>query len=171
MDGNQESRKGTVSVFNGPEPSVQVAESKKRETALIASWLTDRIKDGVQPHEMGVFVRSDAELARARAAVTEAGLTGVELDANTDATAGSVSMGTMHLAKGLEFRAVVVAACDDEILPLQARIEAVADDADLEEVYNTERHLLYVACTRARDQLLVTGVDPVSEFLDDLSPQ
>jgi superfamily I DNA/RNA helicase len=171
VDGNRESRLGTVSVFNGPEPSVEVAESKKHETALIASWLTDRIKEGVEPHEMGVFVRSDAELPRARAAVAEAGLTGVELDANTDATAGSVSMGTMHLAKGLEFRAVVVAACDDEIIPLQARIEAVSDDSDLEEVYNTERHLLYVACTRARDHLLITGVKPVSEFLDDLSPQ
>jgi superfamily I DNA/RNA helicase len=44
----------------------------------------------------------------------------------------------------------------------------VADDADLEEVYNTERHLLYVACTRARDYLLVTSVAPASEFLDDL---
>jgi ATP-dependent exoDNAse (exonuclease V) beta subunit len=54
------------------------------------------------------------------------------------------------------------------VIPLQARIEAVTDDSDLEEVYNTERHLLYVACTRARDQLLVTGVTPSSEFLDDL---
>jgi len=74
----------------------------------------------------------------------------------------------MHLAKGLEFRAVAVMACDDEVVPLQARVEAVADSADLEEVYNTERHLLYVACTRARDALLVTGLDPASEFLDDL---
>jgi len=74
----------------------------------------------------------------------------------------------MHLAKGLEFRAVVVAACDDEIVPLQTRITAVTDDSDLEEVYNTERHLLYVACTRAHDSLLITGVDPASEFLDDL---
>ena len=57
-------------------------------------------------------------------------------------------------------------ACDDEVLPLQERIEAVGDDADLEEVYNTERHLLYVACTR--DHLLVTGVKPASEFLDDM---
>jgi len=52
--------------------------------------------------------------------------------------------------------------------PLQERIETVTDDSDLEEVYNTERHLLYVACTRARDHLLVTGVDSASEFLDDL---
>jgi superfamily I DNA/RNA helicase len=73
----------------------------------------------------------------------------------------------MHLAKGLEFRAAAVMACDDEVIPLQERIETVTDDTDLEEVYNTERQLLYVACTRARDNLLVTGVIPPSEFLDD----
>ena len=74
----------------------------------------------------------------------------------------------MHLAKGLEFRSVVVMACDDEIVPSQPRIEAVTDEADLEEVYATERHLLYVAVTRARDHLLVTSGGPPSEFLDDL---
>ena len=82
-------------------------------------------------------------------------------------TEGKVAVGSMHLAKGLEFRAVAVMACDDEVLPLQARIEDVADESDLEEVYNTERHLLYVACTRARDFLSVSGVEPASEFLDD----
>ncbi|MDN5936420.1 MAG: hypothetical protein L0H75_09640 [Nitrosospira sp.] len=56
---------------------------------------------------------------------------------------------------------------NDEVIPSQARIESMADNADLEEAYDTERHLLYVACTRARDQLLVTGVEPASEFLDD----
>lgn len=74
----------------------------------------------------------------------------------------------MHLAKGLEFRAVVVMACDYEVIPSQDRIETVADEADLEEVYNTERHLLYVACTRARDYLFATSGDSPSEFLDDL---
>jgi len=74
----------------------------------------------------------------------------------------------MHLAKGLEFRAVVVMACDDEIIPSQTRIESVADNADLEEIYETERHLLYVACTRARDHLLVTSGDVLSEFIEDL---
>jgi len=42
------------------------------------------------------------------------------------------------------------------------------DESDLLDVYNTERHLLYVACTRARDHLLLTSVEPASEFLDDL---
>jgi len=62
-----------------------------------------------------------------------------------------------------------IIACDDEIIPLQNRIESVGDDADLKEVYDTERQLLYVACTRARDRLFITSVAPASEFLDDLS--
>ena len=59
-------------------------------------------------------------------------------------------------------------ACDDEVMPLKSRIEASGDDAKLQEVYDTERHLLYVACTRARDHLLVTALRPGSEFLEDL---
>ena len=53
------------------------------------------------------------------------------------------------------------------ILCLRPR-RVIQSYADREEVYNTERHLLYVACTRARDHLLVTAVEPASEFLDDL---
>ena len=64
---------------------------------------------------------------------------------------------------------MVVMACDDEVIPLQERIETVGDDADLQDVYDTERHLLYVACTRARDHLLVTAASPASEFLDDMN--
>ncbi|WP_316172348.1 3'-5' exonuclease [Bradyrhizobium sp. SZCCHNS3016] len=80
---------------------------------------------------------------------------------------GQASIATMHLAGALEFRAVLVTACDDKAIPLQERIETVGDEADLQEVYETERHLLYFACTRARNHLLVCGVAPVSEFLDD----
>jgi len=108
------------------------------------------------------------ELSRARIAVEKADLVPIVLDANTDTTPGYVSLSLMHLAKGLEFRSVVVAACDDEVIPLQIRVEAITDEADLEDVHETERHLLYVACTRARDHLLVTGIEPGSEFLDDL---
>lgn len=97
-----------------------------------------------------------------------AGLSFNILDEHVETASGHVSVRTMHLAKGLEFRAVAVMACDDEVIPLQERIETVGDDADLQEIYDTERHLLYVACTRARDHLLVTSVAPASEFLDDL---
>ncbi len=168
VDGIAERRGGTVSVFNGPEPSVRILESPDEECAVIAEWLAARRDDGCLPHEIGVFVRSEAEIERAGKAVRAAGMSMAALDERSDSVSGSVAVGTMHLAKGLEFRAVAVAACDDEILPLQSRIESIADEADLTDTYETERYLLYVACTRARDHLLVTGVEPASEFLEDL---
>ena len=54
------------------------------------------------------------------------------------------------------------------ILPLDARIEDAADDAEMDDIYETERRLLYVACTRARDRLMVSGVEPASEYLTDM---
>jgi len=168
VDGNTEERRGTISTFNGPPPDIMVLDTREEEMKAVSQWLAERTKEGVVPHEIGVFVRSPAELGRARAAVEDAKLPYKVLDDNVETTTGRASISTMHLAKGLEFRTVAVMACDDEVIPLQERIETVADDADLEEVYNTERHLLYVACTRARDHLLVTSAGPASEFLDDM---
>ena len=167
VDGNTEERKGTVSVFNGPNPTVRALKDEKVETEAVAEWLGARIKDGLDSGEIGVFVRSRGQVDRAVAAVRGAGLPYDVMD-DREERRGGVNVGTMHLAKGLEFRAVAVMACDAEVIPLQSRVESIVDEADLEEVYNTERNLLYVACTRARDHLLVTGVKPVSEFLDDL---
>jgi len=66
-------------------------------------------------------------------------------------------VGTMHLAKGLEFRAVAVLACDEEVIPSAARIADVADEFELDEVIATERQLLYVAITRARGPSVRVG--------------
>ena len=168
VDGNTEDRRGTISVFNGSAPTIQILVSEPEEISAVGAWLTERAAEGMAPHEMGIFVRSEAQLERARDAVKKAGLPFKVLDERVETTHGHVSISTMHLAKGLEFRAVAVMACDDEVIPLQNRIESATDDSDLEEVYNTERHLLYVACTRARDHLLVTSAGDASEFLDDL---
>ena len=167
VDGNTEDRRGTISVFNGPKPLITEVDDESAETITVSQWLQELMRDGVTPQEIGIFVRSEAQLDRARDAAEGAELAYKILDESVGITSGCVSISTMHLAKGLEFRAVVVMACDDEVIPLQERIETVTDDTDLEEVYNTERHLLYVACTRARDHLLVTSVEPASEFLDD----
>lgn len=168
VDGNVEERRGTVSVFNGPEPQIQVLDSETEENQQVGAWIAARINEGVMPHEIAIVVRSAAQHPRAWAAAEYAGCAFKVLDEQVEITSGCLAVGTMHLLKGLEFRAVAVMACDDEVIPLQARIEMVSDDADLQEVYDTERQLLYVACTRARDYLRVSSIDPASEFLDDL---
>jgi len=168
VDGNVEERRGIVSVFNGPKPAIMVYDSLKKEIDAVCKWINKRISEGVLPHEIGVFVRSDAQLPRAQAAIEKSKIPFCILDDKVETESGHVSISTMHLAKGLEFRAVCVMACDDEIVPFQERIEMAGDDAELEEVYNTERHLLYVACTRARENLLITSGNSPSEYLDDL---
>lgn len=167
-DSNAEDRSDTVSVFNGPLPRIQILDDAGKESSVVGRWLAECANAGVLPHEIGVFVRSDAQISRAEEAVRLAELPYQILDDHVATEHDHVSVSTMHLAKGLEFRAVAVMACDDEVIPLQERIETVGDDGDLQEVYDTERQLLYVACTRARDRLLVTGTTPSSEFLDDL---
>ena len=155
-DGNEEARSGTISVFEGPAPVIELAADAAGEAMRVADFLRSALDDGIAADEIGLFIRSPEVTGRARAAVYAAGL------------GDRVPVSVMHLAKGLEFRAVVVMACDQELLPLEARIAEAADEGELDDIYETERQLLYVACTRARDRLLLTGITPGSEFLKDL---
>lgn len=150
-------------------PNIQLFKTDAHEIQAVGEWLSKLTDSGLRPGEFSVFVRSTAELPRAKATVENAKLAFAVLDEGARPSDDKVSISTMHLAKGLEFRAVSVMACDDEVIPSQQRIEEIGDEADLKEVYDTERQLLYVACTRARDYLLVTGVETGSEFLEDLS--
>jgi len=168
VDGNVDDRRGTVSVFNGPQPDIRIFNDEEQEVDAVSKWLLERNNEGLAAHEIGIFVRSSNQVERAKAAADKCNLPFKVLDEQMETTTGKMIISTMHLAKGLEFRAVVVLACDDEVIPLQDRMENVSDNADLQEVYETERHLLYVACTRARDYLMITGVEPASEFIDDL---
>lgn len=169
VDGFEESRNGTVSVFNGPKPNIQFAKNEHEETRLVAVWLKQVLGVVGDPNAIGVFVRDESYLERAKRAVEMAGCAPTILDKRMEPVPGEIPCCTMHLAKGLEFRAVVVMACDDEAIPLQSRVEDVVEESELEDVYITERHLLYVACTRARDHLFVTGISPGSEFVEDMA--
>ncbi|MEJ7776852.1 MAG: UvrD-helicase domain-containing protein [Sphingomicrobium sp.] len=157
VDGTEDERRGIVSVFEGPEPEVRIVGSLDEEKRTVGEVVQTWLDGGIEPYEIGLFVRTAALVARARGAIEE--LTGHEL----------MTTAPMSLAKGLEFRAVVVMACDEGVLPLDERVGDAADEAELDDVYETERRLLYVACTRAREHLMVTGVAPGSEYLNDLA--
>lgn len=167
-DGLDDARSGAVSTFNGPTPLVLRHPDAVTEAKSIGQAIVAALSDGFEPQDIGVFVRSDAEIPRAREAVAFSSASALELSERVEERGQKVSIGTMHLAKGLEYKVVVVMACDSDSLPLASRIVDAGDEAELDDVYQTERHLLYVACTRARDRLIVSGVNPTSEFLDDL---
>lgn len=156
VDGIEDERNGTISIFEGPPPIVRILADEAAEAEAVRRFVADALQDGIEPGEIGIFVRLSELASRANAAIAPLG------------EAARVKVASMHLAKGLEFRAVAVMACDEGILPWDERIADAADEAELDDVYETERRLLYVACTRARERLQVTGIAPGSEYLADL---
>ena len=151
-DGAAESRLGVTSVFEGPAPQIQSFENRDLEIAALKKWLNGFSKQGIKPTEMAILVRQNASIAPLKDQISIPNL---------------VIM-SMHEAKGSEFRVVAAVCLDHNILPDDQRFLAAKDESQLDEVMTTERHLLYVAATRARDHLWLSGVEPISEFLNDL---
>lgn len=152
-DGNEDTRTGVTSVFDGPLPTFRSFADPASELEALLKWVRARLSDdGVPASELAVLLRNVDDVERYSEALA------VE----------EVPVMLMHDAKGAEFRAVAIGALNDGILPDEKRLLAARDEAQLDEVMNTERHLLYVAATRARDHLWMSGVEPVSEFLVDL---
>src|SRR5438270_597207 len=83
---------------NGSLPTIRVLKSEREEIKTVGGWLAERAKGGVAPHEVGLFVRSRAQLDRAKAAAKEAGLPFKVLDERVETAGGHVSVSTMHLA-------------------------------------------------------------------------
>jgi len=167
-DNQSEDRSGTVSVFSGEPPKISLSDDEAGEAKIVSDWIKEQVDQGIAPTEIGVFVRTEHQYKRALNAIKNSGNTGVVLNYKLDGDDSSINYGTMHLAKGLEFRSVAVMACDENVLPLRERVKLFTEDADIEEVERTERQLLYVACTRARESLLVTGVGDGSKYLYEL---
>ena len=86
------------------------------------------------------------------------------LDGRPKMQQNAVKLMTIHLAKGLEFKHVFIAGCNEGLLPHERSL-ARADD--LEE----ERRLMYVAMTRAKQELQLSFYDLPSRFLGELPPE
>jgi superfamily I DNA/RNA helicase len=168
VDGNVQDRRGAISVVSGPDPEIQACDDPDSEIEAVAAWIEKRRGEGLSANHFGIFVRSEAEVPRAQAALELAGLPFQRLSPTAMRLGSQATLSTMHLAKGLEFRAVIVMACDEDVIPNAERIKRLTDENELDEVVNTERHLLYVACTRARDYLLITSGTTCSEFVEDM---
>ncbi len=148
-DGTEENRLGVTSLFDGAAPEMHSFNTRADEVVAVNAWLENLVQAGVPTEDAVCLVRT-AQLA------------------SEIARRVPVRVMPMHEAKGAEYRAVGVLALDQDIVPLEDRLLSANDEARLDEIMNTERHLLYVAASRARDHLWMSGVAPVSEFLGDL---
>ena len=156
-DGNVERRDSVVSLFQGNPPAIIKCTGQDEEISVVSDWLADRLAENTMPDEIAILFRSVHEMDRANLVVNKLGL-----------EKSDINILTMHSAKGLEFKSVALIGCEDTVIPSQYRLEQAKDEAELDEIMATERHLLYVAFSRARENVLITCVGTKSEFLIDL---
>ncbi|MGW1899002.1 UvrD-helicase domain-containing protein [Streptomyces hirsutus] len=169
-DGRNETLLGYRSALHGDGPAVRGATTEEAELDLLVTQVRAWMDAGVGAGEIGVSARFNKTCGKAVAHLKDAGIPAVTLRTATGesatAEATAVRVGTMHSFKGLEFRCVAVIGVNDEALPFPKAVTPPEVDPKQHETdLMSERCLLFVACTRARDSLYVSWPGEPSPFL------
>ncbi|MGW5713830.1 UvrD-helicase domain-containing protein [Streptomyces olivaceus] len=169
-EGRKEALLGYRSALHGDGPAVHAAQTEDAELDALVTQVRAWSEAGVAADEIGVSARFNKTCAKVVARLNDAGIPAVSLrTANADsAEQKAVRVGTMHSFKGLEFRCVALVGVNDGALPFPRAItpedvDSLQHEADL----MSERCLLFVACTRARDSLYVSWSGEPSTFLTE----
>ncbi len=168
MDGGAEPRKGTRSLLRGPPPRLAGRASHADELSSGVAEVQRWLSGGLAPEAVGIFSRTNKRIDEMGKALSDAGVASRLLSENEPGASGAVQLGTMHRAKGLEFKAVLVIGCADNVVPSSAALRGMDDPQDREAAEARECRLLYVAMTRARDELTVSWTGAPSRFLAPL---
>ncbi len=165
LDGGAESRRGVRSLFRGPQPTLKGFRDKSGQTEFVVAQVKRLLADGRAVDEIAVFAHQAFLLNPIEKALNGAGIPTFRLSKDEDPPSPAVNLGTMHRAKGLEFKVVFVIDADDKQLPLAKALAEASDEQLRRDVIARERQLLYVSATRARDELFICWTGEPSRFL------
>ncbi|WP_285731996.1 UvrD-helicase domain-containing protein [Nocardiopsis sp. ATB16-24] len=168
MDGGLDSVAGCRSEMRGDEPLLSGFTTWEAELRHLVDTVRGWTETGVLPAEIGVAARSNRAVDQAVSALEDSGLPARALAKGT-ADGESVAVGTMHRMKGLEFRCLAVVGAGGRQLPAPHSVTPEEEDpgAHARDLLR-ERSLLFVACTRAREQLYVSWHQAPSPFIEAL---
>ncbi|KKC06288.1 DNA helicase [Mycobacterium nebraskense] len=168
MEGGLDSIAGCKSYVHGQRPTLTGHQSAEAEAKFIAASAKKWIDNGIAPSEIGIAVRAKWLTSKIERALKAAGIDTVDLAKASDDN-DAARIGTMHRMKGLEFRCVCVAGVSAKLVPAANAVTPIEDDKQThQQDLERERCLLFVACTRAREELLVTWHGEPSPFLTAL---
>src|SRR5699024_10119274 len=147
----------------GPEPQVLRAADPQEERHLAFEQLRQWIEEGVRPENIAVLARTRPQLRSLGNAIETEGLRLKELQSDEHPPEGYIQLRTMHRAKGLEFERVLLYGVSDEVIPSSQQLQHMPE-TEREDARQRERSLLYVAASRARDELVVLWRGEPSEL-------
>lgn len=174
MEGRAEEHR-YVSPRSGPEPLLIHASDHDQEIkeagALLDLWLEEDRDAGEEgaPETIAVLVRDRYQRDAVVTGLAQQGIEVRPVDREAVGRGRPVVM-TMHRAKGLEFRKVLLFDVSEDSIPRSLRDQRYSE-ADRTDALLRERSLLYVAATRARDQLAISWSGKASPLLDTIARQ
>ena len=164
LDGGVDSLAGYTSTLHGPAPTARGYSERSDELVGLAEAVQAWRDSGVAEENIAVAARTKKVVADAANGLRTLGFRVADLDA--DRPGPGIRVGTMHRMKGLEFRCVAVVGVEEGLVPLPYAVCRQDDDpAQHDRDLQRERCLLFVACTRARDDLRLTWSGSASPFV------
>lgn len=144
---------GYRSARSGPAPAVEAVESLVAELDMIADRIRSWCDGGATPGTIAVLVADKFQRERVVNALNERGVPARAVDRDRPGE-GRVLVMTMRRAKGMEFAKVVLADGGSQSAAEKVRLNDL-DAIERQDAELRARSLVYVAATRARDELLV----------------
>lgn len=164
LDGDIESQIGYRSAIDGPVPTVQQFDTAAEEADFVVAQVEEWLEEGIAPSSIGVSARTRSLVEPIKERLSTSNIEWTDLSSQSKSR--HVQIGTMHSCKGLEFARLVVAGVNRDSVPLPWAVTPEALDEHQYELDMQREHcLLYVACTRARDELVVTSSGQPSKLL------
>ncbi len=166
LDGDVD-RGNDISLFSGADPIIRSFRNSAEEKKYIVSRIRKLIEKGVKRDEIAILVPTNDGVAVMEKNMDKKNNIPVDkLSAKSNPGQSKVQCGTMHNSKGLEFRVVFIAEANEDNLPNSGVLKAKQNEPDELEAYlNEQRSLLYVAMTRAREQVFITSYGPLTSLL------
>ncbi|MCG7630892.1 AAA family ATPase [Gordonia McavH-238-E] len=165
LDNDAETLDGARSVFGGPEPETLAFAGVTDENDGIVSVIKRWNADGMKPAGIAVFAYETRHVEDIAQALREAGVDNAVVGADTreEKLGDVVRVMTMHRAKGLEFRGVILARTGATEFPPKyvARLKGEARERETKKL----RSVLYVAGSRARERMAIICTGSPSEML------
>ncbi|MEZ4383400.1 MAG: 3'-5' exonuclease [Nannocystaceae bacterium] len=159
LDEGADTLAGERSLRSGGPPEVELFEDLDTEIRHIAALVQSWINEGVPPEHICVAARTKALITETYVpALAERGIETVMIKTKSgERLDPGVRVASMHRVKGLEFPRMILVGIQRGTMPYEDAAYSTRDDT-AQALYNeSERKLLYVAATRARDVLVVTG--------------